>query len=164
MGTTDSDKINFSKPTEELCFGQHWDLLGGIWNFLTWGQLLVSSHRNHPCRSPTTKILPYKPNKYMKIQQVPVEKNPPTCTRNNNLNFLCYLAKWLVCLVGRVGGPQALSCAFSRWCPGHRLCKCQSGPGQQQIEVSNGSAAGGSSLVCEGLGVKSFHSVTLSKP
>lgn len=93
-----------------------------------------------------------------------LKKNPPTCTRNNNLNFLCYLAKWLVCLVGRVGGPQALSCAFSRWCPGHRLRKCQAGPGQQQTEVLDGSAAGGSSLVCEGLGVKSFHSVTLSKP
>lgn len=71
--------------------------------------------------------------------------------------------------MGRVGGPQALSCAFSRRCPGHGLCKCQAGPEQQQIEVSDGFGAGGSSLVCERLGVKSliFHrqsSVTLGKP
>lgn len=56
----------------------------------------------------------------------------------------------------RVEGPQALSCAFSTRCPGHRVFKCQAGPGQQQIELSDGSGAGGSSLVCEGLGVKSL--------
>lgn len=54
---------------------------------------------------------------------------------------------------GESRGPQALSCAFSTRCPGHRLFKCQAGPGQQQIELSDGSGAGGSSLVCEGLEV-----------
>lgn len=68
---------------------------------------------------------------------------------------------------GEGRGTQALSYAFSRRCPGHRLCKCQAGPGQRQIEVSDVSGAVGSSLVCEGLGVKSliFHkgsSVTLA--
>lgn len=66
-----------------------------------------------------------------------------------------------------------------RGTPGIELCifqkmswtqaVCQAGPEQQQIEVSDGSGAGGSSLVCERLGVKSliFHrqsSVALGKP
>lgn len=61
--------------------------------------------------------------------------------------------------MGRIGGHQALSWAFSRRCPGKRLHKSQTGPRQQQTEVSDGSGAGGSLLLCERLEFKSliFH-------
>jgi len=50
-----------------LWLAQHWPaaaLPGASWNrlFSMWGQLLVSSHRSHPCSLPTTKTLPHKPN------------------------------------------------------------------------------------------------------
>lgn len=152
--------MNFSKLTDELCFGQDWGLLEqvGIWRYLEFSNIGTSSWYLLTETIPAATLLPKSchVNIHLKIQQVPVGKKSTTCIRNNKLNFLCYLAKWLVCLVGRVGGSQALNYASSRRCPGHRLCKCQAGPGQQQIEVSDRSGAGGNLLVCEGLGVKSL--------
>lgn len=56
--------------------------------------------------------------------------------------------------MGRVGGPQVSSWAFSRRCPGKSLHKSQAEPRWQQTEMSDGSGAGGSLLVCERLGFK----------
>lgn len=41
-----------------------WVSFGAIWNwlFLTWGQLLVSSHKGHTCATPTTKTVQCKLN------------------------------------------------------------------------------------------------------
>jgi len=41
----------------QVCLGAGWR-----WLCVTWGKLLVISHRGHPCSPPATKILPCKRN------------------------------------------------------------------------------------------------------
>ncbi|XP_075383056.1 FSD1-like protein isoform X4 [Mycteria americana] len=56
--------------TDGLSFGQQRVRPGAVWPwlYLTWGQLLSSLHRSHPCSPSATKTLPCKPNTVNKVK------------------------------------------------------------------------------------------------
>ena len=50
--------VSSALASRGVCLGASWH-----WLYQTWGKLLATSHRSHPCSSPpATKILPCKPN------------------------------------------------------------------------------------------------------